>query len=178
MSDWLFLGCDSNTCKARGSDILEMDEELKKTIDILSASVKAIQADLRSKVIMRLHTVTITAVQFAIQWLSIWQWPCQEEEEDSGGRKWERWWRRQVWTEGTDTELYQLSEAGGAFIEMTLKSKLDKATRKAHATKYRVPDSRWLKCPKPFLPPSPWMHVEQTDLPVTWNNFGLMLQAC
>ena len=46
MSDWLFLGCDSNTCKARGSDILEMDKELKKTIDILSASIKAIQPDL------------------------------------------------------------------------------------------------------------------------------------
>ena len=46
MSDWLFFGCDNNTCKARGSDILEMDKELKKTIDTLSASVKAIQADL------------------------------------------------------------------------------------------------------------------------------------
>ena len=48
----------------------------------------------------------------------------------------------------TDTELYQLSEAAGAFIETTFKSKLDNATRKARATKYGVPESRWLKCPK------------------------------
>ena len=47
-----------------------------------------------------------------------------------------------------ETEVYQLSEAGGAFIETTFKSKLDNATRKARATKYGVPDSRWLKCPK------------------------------
>ena len=48
----------------------------------------------------------------------------------------------------TDTELYQLSEVAGAFIETTFKSKLDNATRKARATKYGVPESRWLKCPK------------------------------
>ena len=48
----------------------------------------------------------------------------------------------------TETELYQLSEAAGAFIETTFKSKLDNATRKACAMKYGVPESRWLKCPK------------------------------
>ena len=48
----------------------------------------------------------------------------------------------------TDTELYQLLEAGRAFIETKFKSKLDNSTRKAHATRYGVPDSRWLKCPK------------------------------
>ena len=40
-----------------------------------------------------------------------------------------------------DTELYQLLEAGGGFIEMTFKSRLDNMTRKTYATKYRVSDS-------------------------------------
>ena len=47
-----------------------------------------------------------------------------------------------------ESELYQLSEEAGAFIETAFKSKLDNTTRKARATKFGVPDSRWLKCPK------------------------------
>ena len=65
----------------------------------------------------------------------------------------------------TETELYQLLEAAEAFIETTFKSKLDNATRKARATKYRVPESRWLKCPKldPVISTTVSMSARQAD---------------
>ena len=47
-----------------------------------------------------------------------------------------------------ESELYQLSEETGAFIETAFKSKLDNTTRKMWATKFGVPNSWWLKCPK------------------------------
>ena len=45
------------------------------------------------------------------------------------------------------TELHYLSEVVGAFNEMTVKSNLGNVTRKAHATEYGMPNSRWLKFP-------------------------------
>lgn len=47
-----------------------------------------------------------------------------------------------------ETDLVQLSEAASAFIKATFKSKLDNPTRKSKATKFGIPNSQWLRCPK------------------------------
>ena len=41
-----------------------------------------------------------------------------------------------------------MSEEAGAFIETSFNSKLKNTDRTSQAEKYRVPDSRWLKCPE------------------------------
>ena len=138
MSDWLFLGCDSNTCKAHGSDILEMDKELKKTIDTLSASIKAIQADLLTLKgdCEVAHSDNNSQSSSRYSDLVSGNGPTKKrrrilkEESESDGED------GKFKQKDTDSELYQLSEAGGVFIETTLKSKLDNTTRKARATKY------------------------------------------
>ena len=123
---------------------------MKKTIDTLSVSVKVIQANLLTLKEDRKVTHSDNNWQSGLQYSDLLSGngpakkrrriPEEESESDSEDGKFEQ--------NDTDNELYQLSEAGGAFIEIIFKSKLDNTTRKACATKYRVPDSRWLKCPK------------------------------
>ena len=127
-----------------------MDEELKKTIETLSASIKTIQADLLMLKRDRKVTRSGNNSQASSQSSDIvsGNGPTKkrkrtlEDESESEDED------EEFDAGDTETELYQLSEAAGAFIETTFKSKLDNATRKARATKYGVPESRWLKCPK------------------------------
>ena len=60
----------------------------------------------------------------------------EEDEDDENGKP------------ETQQNLYKLSEEATAFIETAFVSKLDNATRKARATKFGLPESRWLRCPK------------------------------
>ena len=41
-----------------------------------------------------------------------------------------------------------LSEEASGFLEVAFKSKLDNASRKTKATKFGIPDSRWIRCLK------------------------------
>ena len=51
--------------------------------------------------------------------------------------------------DGEETgSLVPLSEEASGFLEAAFKSKLDNASRKAKATKFGIPDSRWIRCPK------------------------------
>ena len=59
-----------------------------------------------------------------------------EDEEDENGEP------------ETQQSLYKLSEEAGAFTETAFVSKLDNTTRKSRATKFGLPESRWLRCPK------------------------------
>ena len=112
-----------------------MDEELKKTIEDLSASVKTIQTDLSA--LKKDHEVTpsdTSSSQAGSQGSDTvsGNGPTKKRkrisEDDSESKE-------EVEPGDADTESYQLSEAARAFIEMTFKSKL---TRKARATKYGV----------------------------------------
>ena len=99
-----------------------MDKELKKTIDTLSASVKAIQADLLTLKGNREIAHSDNNSQSSSQYsdLASGNGPAkkrrrileEESESDREDGKFEQ--------KDTDTELYQLSEVGGAFIETTL----------------------------------------------------------
>ena len=129
--------------QARWSDIsFEMDEELKKTIEALSASVKTIQADLLTLKRDRKVTCSDNNSQAGSQSSNIvsGNGPAKKrkrtsEDESESEDKDEEF-------NDTETKLYQLSEAAEAFIETILKLKLDNTTRKARATKYGVPESR------------------------------------
>ena len=128
-----------------------MDEELKKTIEDLSASVKTIQTDLSALQKDREVTLSDTSNSQAgsqgIDTVS-GNGPAKKRkrssEDDSESKEEDEY----LEPGDTDTKFYKLSEAAGAFIETTFKSKLDNVTRKARATKYGVPESRWLKCPE------------------------------
>ena len=88
------FGCDSNTWKTHGSNILEMDDKLKKTIDTLSASVKAIQADLLTLKgdLEVTHSDSNWQSGSQYSYLVSGNGPAgQEKEEDPGGRKREQW---------------------------------------------------------------------------------------
>ena len=128
-----------------------MDEELKKTIEDLSASVKTIQTDLlalqKDREVTRSDTSNSQAGSQGSDTVS-GNGPAKKRKRSSEDDSESEEEDEDLEPGDTDTELYQLSEAAGAFIETTFKSKLDNATRKARATKYGVPESRWLKCPK------------------------------
>ena len=47
-----------------------------------------------------------------------------------------------------DSPLVLLSEVANAYLESAFKSKLDNLSRKSKATKFRTPDSCWIRCPK------------------------------
>ena len=123
-----------------------MDEELKKTIDV-SASVKTIQTDLlalkKDREVTRSDTSNLQGSDTVSG-----NGPAKKRKRSSEDDNESEEEDKDLKPGDTDTELYQLSEAAGAFIEMTFKSKLDNATSKASATKYGVPESMWLKCPK------------------------------
>ena len=112
-----------------------MDDKLKKTIDTLSASIKDIQADLLTLKSNREVTHSDSNLQSGSQYSDLVSGngptkkrrriPEEESESDGEDGEFEQ--------NDAETELYQLSEAGGAFIETTFKSKLDNATRKARA---------------------------------------------
>ena len=123
---------------------------MKKTIHTLSANVKTIQADLLMLKGNREVTHNDSNSHSGSQYSDLEssngptkkrrRIPEEESESDSEDSELKQ--------NDTDTELYQLSEVGRAFIEMTFKLKLENVTRKACAITYGVPDSRWLKCPK------------------------------
>jgi len=120
---------------------------LKTTIKGLCDSIKAMQADilmLRGEVTLsdqNLHagsqvSDSISGNICASKWKRIAPSDIdgnEEEEAELGGM---------------ETELFELSEMAGAFIEMAFKSKLDNVTRKMQATKYGMLELQWLKCPK------------------------------
>ena len=47
-----------------------------------------------------------------------------------------------------DSLLIPLSEDTSAYLETAFKLKLDNTSRKTKATKFRIPDSQWICCPK------------------------------
>ena len=137
--------------QARWSDIcFEMDEELKKMIETLSASVKTIQADLLILKRDREVTRSDNNLQAGSQSSDMvsGNGPAKKRKKTSEDERESEDEDEEFDAGDTETELYQLLEAAGAFIEMTFKSKLDNTTRKARATKYGVPESRWLKFSK------------------------------
>ena len=75
----------------------------------------------------------------------------------------------------TQQNLYELSEEATAFIETVFVSKLDNATRKARATKFGLPESLWLRCPKLDLVLFHQVLDAQTVQPAAFSSFGLML---
>ena len=127
-----------------------MDEELKKTIETLSASIKALQAGLLMLKRDREVTCSDNNSQAGSQSSDIvsGNGPAKKRKRTSEDESKSEDEDEEFDAGDTETELYQLSKAAGAFIETTFKSKLDNATRKACATKYGVPESRWLKYPK------------------------------
>ena len=120
----------------------QTDEELKKTIEGLSQSVVTMQAKVKTLRGEVTHSDKNSLAGSQNSDLVPSTGPTgkrrgtedetdsEEEEEDPD-----------IELGDAETERYQLSEAAGAFIEMTFKSKLDNATRKVCATKYGVPVS-------------------------------------
>ena len=77
-----------------------------------------------------------------------------------------------------DSPLVLLSEVANAYLESAFKSKLDNLLRKSKATKFRTPDSCWIRCPKwTQWRQRMWLKKQRgmTVLPVSCNNFGWML---
>ena len=124
---------------------------MKKTIETLSASIKAIQADIVTLKGEATQSGRDSHAGSQNSDLVPGNGPAKKRKRtdlDDGSDADDDDEDGESELGDTETELYQLSEAAGAFIETTFKSKLDNATRKARATKYGMPDSRWLKCPK------------------------------
>ena len=47
-----------------------------------------------------------------------------------------------------EDQLVTLSEAASAFLETAFKSKIDNSARRTKIKKFGIPDSRWTRCPK------------------------------
>lgn len=102
----------------RWSDIFKMDEELKKTINTLSVSVKAIQVDL---LILKSVTHNDNNLQAGLQYSDLvsGNGPVQkkkisEDESESNGEGGE------FELSDTDIELYELLEAVGPLLKQHL----------------------------------------------------------
>ena len=75
---------------------------------------------------------------------------CREtnyNDEDEGERK-DREEDNDDASEDESETLFQVSEAGNAFLETVFGKRLEAATRRKRVQKQGKPDSRWTKCPE------------------------------
>ena len=107
--------------QARRSNVLLMDEELKKTIENLSASIKTIQADLLTFKRDREVTHSDENLQAGSQSSNVvsGNGPTKKRKKNIEDESKSEDEDEELELGDTDTELYQLSEAAGAFIETT-----------------------------------------------------------
>jgi len=150
-----------------------MDEELKDTAKSLAESVQAMQAKistLRSEVTRSSNSLAgsqrsdlISGIPPAAKRRKTTLEgddiePITEDEAEDGDDE--------NCEPETKQNLYELLDEARAFIETAFVSKLDNATRKAHATKFGLPESRWLRCPKldPVVSSTVYNHLESRDL--------------
>ena len=74
--------------------------------------------------------------------------------------------------EEEDSLLISLLEDASAYLETAFKSKLDNTSRKAKATKFGIPNSRWNRCPKLDVVVAANVSKEATELLADCSNFG------
>ena len=67
-----------------------------------------------------------------------------DNDEDEDGRK--DWEEDDDASEDEGKTLFQVSEAGNAFLETVFSKRLEAATRRKRVQKQGKPDSRWTKC--------------------------------
>ena len=143
------FGCDSG-------DMMDStgNEELAKSLVTLSESVKSMQEEL--------STLKRRATQTGATLLSTGLQHSDFDFDASSSSNSPPHKMSKADDEGKDDEeevidkgeleligqLVTLSEGAATFLEAAFNAKLRNDTRKAKATKNRIPDSRWTRCPK------------------------------
>jgi len=127
------------------------NEELAKTIETLTVSIKSIQDDLLMLKCGAIHSGSNPQSSSGMQQSSTDVVASNNTPHGKKSRVDEEFAtddEEQVDCEDVQASLVSLSEAASAFLEAALGTKLENKTRVAKAKAHGTPDSRWIQCAK------------------------------